>query len=309
MFLADNLAVTGLAITDPLLADSSTGMETHSARLADDAVSALIEEALLTPKPGLVDRRGNGAHRDLNLPLMLRSAESLRPAFTRMAQAAEGQTAGQALREKLASIGRQGEMEMMAATGGSNSHRGAIWALGLLVAGAVLDGSPDAAGIADRAAAIARHPDRYAPRETSNGRRVSAKFGVGGARAEAEAGFPHAVAIGLPALRMARGRGMSETAARIEALLTIMASLTDTCLLHRGGLPALDVARGGASQVLAAGGVSTPAGRQAFAKLETDLLTLNASPGGSADLLAVTLFLDRLDARGADRASQPRSWR
>jgi triphosphoribosyl-dephospho-CoA synthase len=304
MFLANKLA-----IAKPIPLDLSPDPETQSAWLANEAVSALIDEATLTPKPALVDHRGSGAHHDLDLPLMLLSAASLRPTFTRMAKAAERKTVGQELREQLACIGRHGETEMMAATGGSNSHRGAIWALGLLIAGAVLDGQPDAAGIAGRAAAIARHPDRYAPQTFSNGKRVSNKYGVGGARAEAEEGFPHAVTIGLPALREARGKGMPETAARIVALLSIMTSLNDTCLLHRGGLVALETARNGARAVLTAGGITTRAGMEAFERLERELLALNASPGGSADLLAVTLFLDRLDAPKAPQSGSSCSWR
>ncbi len=304
MFLSTHLAAAAVFPASPAPEPGDWAVQ-----LADEAVLALVEEAQLTPKPALVDRRGSGAHRDLDLPLMLRSAHALRPAFTRMALAARGMVAGQELRERLAAIGRHGEAEMMAATGGCNSHRGAIWALGLLIAGGVLDGRGDAAGIAGRAGAIARHADRHAPQIFSNGRRAAAKYGAGGARREAEEGFPHAVDIGLPALRSARGRGLSETVARVEALLSIMASLTDTCLLHRGGPPALETARRGAAAVLAQGGIATPAGQARFETLERDLLALNASPGGAADLLAATLFLDRLDARHASQSSQPRSWR
>jgi triphosphoribosyl-dephospho-CoA synthase len=108
------------------------------------------------------------------------------------------------------------------------------------------------------------------------------------------AGFPHVLKLGLPALRAARTRGASEDEARIEALLRIMTSLCDTCLLHRGGETALAAAQRGASSVLAAGGITNAAGIAAFAALEETLMGLWASPGGSADLLAATLFVDAL---------------
>lgn len=273
------------------------------------AVSALVDEATLTPKPALVDGRGSGAHRDLNLPLMLRSAHSLCPAFVRMAEAVGQGARGQELREQLASIGRDGEVEMMAATGGSNSHRGAIWTLGLLMAGALLDGASDAKAMAERAGAIARIPDRWAPKQATHGSRVAARYGVRGARAEAEAGFPHAVDVGLPALHAARRRGLPEQAARLEALLSIMATLEDTCLLHRGGEPALAAAQQGARAVLATGDLTSEAGHRAYDALERNLLERNASPGGSADLLAATLFLDRLAATLQARPSSGSSWR
>jgi triphosphoribosyl-dephospho-CoA synthase len=80
--------------------------------------------------------------------------------------------------------------------------------------------------------------------------------------------------------------------ARLDALLEIMKSLNDTCLLHRGGLAALQTAQTGAAAVLAAGGTATARGWKLLRRLDRDLIALNASPGGSADLLAATLFLD-----------------
>ena len=146
--------------------------------------------------------------------------------------------------------------------------------------------------MATLAAALARLPDRYAPHRASNGARVCREFGVAGARGEASAGFPHVVEIGLPALAAARRRGGGETCARLDALLAIMSSLDDTCLLHRGGWPALHVARSGARQVLALGGSATAAGGAALLALDAELLRRNASPGGCADLLAACLLLD-----------------
>ena len=112
----------------------------HALQLADLAVDVLAAEARLTPKPALVDERGPGAHRDLDLPTMLKSARSLHGTFLDMAMAAAGGQPDQALREQLARIGRAGERHMFAATGGSNAHRGAIWVLGLLVAARAIQG-------------------------------------------------------------------------------------------------------------------------------------------------------------------------
>ena len=109
-------------------------------RLADLAVDALIDEADLSPKPALVDRRGSGAHSDLHLGLMHASALSLWPMFKEMAEAAvQFAEIGQPLREALGRIGREGEAAMLRTTGGVNTHRGAIWALGLLVTAAALE--------------------------------------------------------------------------------------------------------------------------------------------------------------------------
>ena len=102
----------------------------RSCQLGSLARQALIAEAELTPKPGLVDRRGSGAHTDLSLDLMRRSARVLEPFFTDMASAAEGRVPDRDLRAELAAIGRDAERAMYKATEGANSHKGAIWILG-----------------------------------------------------------------------------------------------------------------------------------------------------------------------------------
>ncbi len=269
------------------------GAERRAGELAERAVRALILEALLTPKPALVDQRGPGAHRDLDLAKLLRSARALRDTFHRMALDAGTSTAGVLLRERLGALGRCGERAMLEATGGSNAHRGAIWVLGLLVAALALAGSEaEPREAAAAAAGLARLPDRHAPRQPSNGARVCREFGVAGARGEATAGFPHVIEVGLPALAAARRRGVSESCARLDALLAIMARLDDTCLLHRGGWSAVHAARSGARRVLALGGSATAAGGAALLALDAELVRRNASPGGCADLLAACLFLD-----------------
>jgi triphosphoribosyl-dephospho-CoA synthase len=266
-------------------------------KLANLAVDVLAAEAALTPKPALVDARGPGAHRDLDLSRMLKSAGSLHGTFLNMATAAAGRVPDQALREQLAGIGRSGEGHMFAATRGSNAHRGAIWVLGLLVAARAMQGeaSPGESGPRETAALagrIAAFPDRYAPAQDSHGARACRRYGVAGARGEAVAGFPHVIEVGLPAMRAARAKGADETCARLDALVAIMATLDDTCLLHRGGLPALEAAQSGARDTLMAGGSSSAAGRRALLRLDADLTKRNASPGGCADLLAACIFLD-----------------
>lgn len=277
--------------------------------LGQSVVEALLDEARLSPKPGLVDSRGAGAHHDLSLALMARSAVSLTSAF--VAMAAVGRQANAptvALREALGRLGRDAEATMMAATGGVNTHRGAIWALGLLVGAAAIEpGNTSAPQTAALAASIARHPDRGAPVHTGHkGERACLQFKVAGARGQAQAGFPQVLELGLPALRQSRARGDGETAARLNALLAIMSRLDDTCVLSRGGPGTLARLQRAAAAVLAAGGAATLPGRRALRQLDADALACNASPGGAADLLAATLFLDRLDALyDQRRRSQP----
>jgi triphosphoribosyl-dephospho-CoA synthase len=270
--------------------------------LAATATAALLAEAQLTPKPGLVDRRGSGAHTDMDLPLLRRSAQALRPWFAVFARTARLQgEPSRALREDLAALGRDAEAAMLAATGGVNTHRGAIWALGLLTAGVALRPAGGPQEVADAAATIARSPDGACPPEAllSHGTRVRVDFGVHGARGQARHGFPHVVHVALPALRAARRRGASEEAARLTALLALMTTLDDTCVLHRGGRAGLHVVQDGAARVLRAGGPDTALGRRLLGALDRCLTRARLSPGGCADLLAAALFLDSHDPREA----------
>ena len=274
--------------------------------LGQCVVDAVIDEAKLSPKPGLVDGRGNGAHADLNLALMCRSALALGPAFVAMAEAGQSaQAPTLALRETLGRLGRDAEALMMATTGGVNTHRGAIWALGLLAGAAAIEqGNASATQTANLAATLANQADRFAPSRTGHkGEQACRRFKVAGARGQAQAGFPHVIELGLPQLQQSRARGDGEAAARLNALLAIMSRLDDTCVLSRGGLSTLHQLQRAAASVLAAGGAATLPGRRALRQLNADAIACNASPGGAADLLAATLFLDRLGGLYARRHS------
>jgi triphosphoribosyl-dephospho-CoA synthase len=273
--------------------------QARTARLARLGRQALIAEAELTPKPGLVDRRGSGAHSDLSLAIMKCSASAIEPYFFQMATVSQGSYANQALRERLALIGRNAERTMLKATGGSNSHKGAIWILGLLISAvALLDEEKASASlVAAIAKKIASFEDRAAPRLVSHGDVVAKQYGVSGARGEALRGFPHVVEIGLPMLCSRRAFGAIESVARLDALLSVMSRLDDTCLLYRGGEEALLTAMEGATAVLNAGGSGTSLGKQQLKHLDRQLLKMGASPGGSGDLLAATLFLDAIERR------------
>jgi triphosphoribosyl-dephospho-CoA synthase len=227
------------------------------------------------------------------------SALAIEPYFREMAFVSEGSQPSQALRERLALIGRDAERAMFKATNGSNSHKGAIWILGLLVSAAALQVHDEVAAfqIAATAKEIASFADRATPRLVSHGDIVTERYGATGARGEALGGFPHVVDIGLPTLRAKRAKGATESVARLDTLLSIMARLDDTCLLYRGGEGSLLTAKAGAAAVERAGGSGTEIGRQKLFHLDRRLLELGVSPGGCGDLLAATLFLDAVERR------------
>ena len=274
--------------------------------LSQLAWQSLIAEAELTPKPGLVDGRGPGSHSDLSLDLMRRSADAVAPYFTRMASASAEAQMDTSLRAVVASIGREAESAMLRATEGSNAHKGAIWVLGLLVCAASLSQGSLPEFVAEAAGYLARLPDHARPQAVSHGDVALGRYGATGARGEAYVNFPHVVKIGLPALRAARKRGRTERDSRLAALLAIMSHLDDTCVLYRGGPEAQRVVHEGAARVIKVGGPGSPKGNAALIALGQELVSQHISPGGSADLLAATLFLDALE-RGLEGVEKDNS--
>ena len=283
-------------------------VRTLATTLADAATDALRAEVDLTPKPGLVDARGSGSHHDMSHALMRASADALHLGFHDAAVAATREHDLVRLRAELGLLGRESEARMLLATGGVNTHRGAIWCLGLLVSAAAAEpGRWQADALLGWVGRMAVIDDpAVAATRRSNGLRAIRNYGVAGARAEAAGGFVQIVEAGLPTLRASREAGCSERVARLNALIALMAVLDDTCVLSRAGLEGLRTTQARAARIVELGGVGTRRGARELAALEHALITLNASPGGSADLLAATLFVDALEAAARDQRSGAR---
>ncbi|HET8541270.1 MAG TPA: triphosphoribosyl-dephospho-CoA synthase MdcB [Anaeromyxobacter sp.] len=273
------------------------------------ALAALREELATEPKPGLVSPSGPGAHADMDARTFAASARALRGFFAAAAAAGHGGAPFDALR----ALGIEAEARMLRATRGVNTHRGAIFGLGLLsaAAGRLAAERRPWAGDALSRAVRERWGDairRLAPAAGSHGAAARRAHGVPGAREEAARGFPHVFEVGLPALEASLRRGASWNAARVQALFALVARLPDTNLLHRGGAGGLALARRAAAEFLVAGGVHRRGWRAHAREIGRALVRRNLSPGGSADLLAATLFVHRLARapRGEGRGGEGR---
>ncbi|WP_313901915.1 triphosphoribosyl-dephospho-CoA synthase MdcB [Methylobacterium sp. J-030] len=265
----------------------------HVAALAH---AALIDELETFPKPGLVSPVDSGSHDDMDADTLRRSAAALRPFFAELVEAGAHGVAMADLR----AIGIRAEVAMMSATGGINAHRGAIFSLGLIcaAAGAIGGSAVPAESYAEAVgrrwgAEIARVP--VSP--LSHGGRAIRRYGVGGASAQAAAGFPTLRAVGLPALRLGRAQAPDDPeAARVACFFALLAVVDDTNLLHRGGADGLTAARAQAAAFREAGGITEPGWRDRGAAVHRAFVAARLSPGGCADLLAATLLLDALGA-------------
>lgn len=276
-----------------------------------DAIAALVEACLvgeveLTPKPGLVDRANSGAHRDMDHTLFLRSAAAIRPWFARLfvTGAETADLPARAILPLLRPDGLACERAMFAATDGVNTHKGSIFAFGLITAALgrtwARHGRLDRDLALDEVADISRGivARELAPRcqPKTAGERLYQLYGLTGARGEAETGFSTVRRSALPMFETAMDSGLDEETALHAAFLHLLEHNADTNLVARGGLAGLAFARTEAARLNARGGIRAPGWRADIAELDKAFIAKNLSPGGSADLLALTLFLHRLHA-------------
>jgi triphosphoribosyl-dephospho-CoA synthase len=204
--------------------------------------------------------------------------------------------------DELQKLGIEAERRMLAATGGVNTHRGAIFCLGFLAAAA---GWRQARGLESSGEKLAQtilhlwgegvaRAERAAP--DSHGSRAIRRHGARGAREELLAGLPTLLGVAVPALRETlRETGCAERAA-IQCLFAIMAQLQDTNLLHRGGPEGLAFVQNAARRFNESGGVQARDWRQRALDLHGDCVALHLSPGGAADCLAAAWFVHGLSA-------------
>ncbi len=267
------------------------------------ALQALLWELCTTPKPGLVDCRSNGSHRDMDLFLFASSAAALAPYFTQCARLGrKARTGGcEDLFEALRFEGRLAERQMLRATRGVNTHKGAVFSLGLLCAAAgKLGQGASPKEVCEEAALLCRVPlekelsQITAEAARTQGERLYCSHGIAGARGQAMKGFPTALYTGLPVLVEGYWLGYDPHRAGAAALLAMLREEPDTCLISRSSPERYEALRKELRDLL---------DREPYPAIETlerlddSFIRENLSPGGSADLLAVTYFLQEINSR------------
>ena len=283
--------------------------------LAHLACDALQQELDTTPKPGLVDQHDSGAHADMDYRLMQRSIRALRPYFVQLAQVAQQ---GQLTHPVISAIGIEAERAMLAATGGVNTHRGALFSMGLAI---VASGSSlsehseysenseyseyseysehsehsDNSELSERPtpsslqSAIAQLAQTFPDTQGTHGSRAVSQYQAKGALAMAREGYEQLFSDWLPFLRNLKQQG--DPYAHHKTLLRIMSQLDDTNILHRCGAEVASRVKAEAADMLAH--FST----DALDDMNRRYSAENISPGGSADMLALTIFTNAIMTR------------
>ncbi len=249
--------------------------------VADLAERALRMELDTTPKPGLVDKLDNGAHKDMDYALMAKSISALRPYLTRLAV----ESAKDIDPSKIKVIGIEAEKAMLEATGGVNTHKGALFCIGLSVAAASnlasRTGSVQAYSFKELVSRIA---SEIPLAQGTHGAEAKESFKVSGALENARAAYPGLFAEWLPYYRSLEG----DPYRCHKTLLHIMTTLDDTNILHRKGAEGLARAKSEAARLLG------DFNEAKMSSLNKNFIRENISPGGSADMLSLTIFINSI---------------
>lgn len=249
--------------------------------VADLAERALRLELDTTPKPGLVDRRDNGAHKDMDYALMSKSISALRPYLTRLAV----ESAKDIDPVKIKEIGIEAEKAMLKATGGVNTHKGALFCIGLSVAAAsCLACSTGAVEAYSFKELVSRAASEIPSARGTHGAEAKRSFKAVGALENARAAYPELFTDWLPYYRSLEG----DPFRCHKTLLHIMTTLDDTNILHRRGAEGLAHAEAEAARLL------EDFSESGLSSLNKDFIRENISPGGSADMLSLTIFIESI---------------
>ncbi len=275
-------------------------------KTASTAARAMISEVLVTPKPGLVDRLNTGAHSDMDIFTFTDSAAALVKTFYDIAKKGyefnnpnSGEQDLSLLLEPLRKSGLEGEKTMFEITNGVNTHKGLIFSIGILAGAAgylfsqsmekispellCLTGKKIVKGITER-------DFKKTGDKTTSGERAFKKYGIKGARGEAEGGFKSSLKA-LSILKNHLNNKEDFNLSLAETLLYIISETEDTNIPGRTSIKMLGYAQDKCREFIKDGGVFKKDGVEKLKKLDNDFISRNISPGGSADILATTLFL------------------
>lgn len=247
--------------------------------IAHLATRALQAELDTTPKPGLVDKRDNGAHRDMDHALMLRSIRALHPYFIRLAQL--GCSSPQPPHDDIVRIGIEAERAMFEATGGVNTYKGALFSMGLAViaaGGAALCHNTNA-----MSSSIAALASRFPITKGTHGSEAKTKACLKGALDNARDGYRMLFEAWLPFYETCVES--ADPYALHKTLLRIMCDLDDTNIVYRTSLATMLQVKEESKQLLQSFSI------MGLETMNSKFMRCNISPGGSADMLSLVVFL------------------
>lgn len=272
-------------------------------KIGEAAITGMLYEVGASPTPGLVSPYSQGTHNDMDFFTFLRSTTSIAAAMYICAQI--GIFYDSDLLKKIRSVGIAAEKNMLGSTKGVNTQRGLLFVAGITAASAgncismginvdrfniSRECSCITAGIVKRELETLEYKD-----ELSNGEKLFLKHGIKGVRGEVENGLPTVLNYGLPLYETAINAGLTINNALVHSLIGIMSVVEDTVVINRKGLEGLEFMRVESKKAMDLGGMYTVQGENYIKKVEEKFVVKGISPGGAADLLAITVMLYELE--------------
>lgn len=276
---------------------SPNRIQQQALRIDHWACQALLDEVSLDLKPGLVCPNSQGSHTDMDYDLFLNSIDALKGYF-------HDQYLNGYSKRSLAQIrarGIEAEQKMLQATHGINTHKGAIFNLGFAAAAIGRCVTDQRSVSADTISMTLQHTwgfdllHHFQRQAHHHGQQMRQKYGMHGAIEEVASGFKTVREHALPAFKHIYQQCDDANKAATQALLQLMACVQDTNIVWRGGISALLIIQQMAQQFIEAGGVEQLDWKTQILSIGQYFTEHNLSPGGSADLLGVTLFLYRVE--------------
>lgn len=283
--------------------DNGFEISKQAFKIGEAAITGMLYEVSGSPKPGLVSPFSSGVHSDMDYFTFLKSASSIAYAFYLCAQI--GIDYSEDILSKIRAVGIDAEEEMFRATNGVNTHRGLLFAAGIVCAAAgscIREGIKLSRnnisdhckgitfGIVDRELKAIKDKPHY-----THGERIFLKHGITGIRGEAENGFTSVTYTGLPLYEESIKKGYEINKALVQSLLGIMTVAEDTVVINKAGIDGLKLMRAEAKKALELGGIFTPQGQEHIKVMEETFKKHRISPGGAADLAAITAMIYELE--------------
>ena len=275
--------------------DSQKKTESLAYEVSQMALKAMISEVSTFPSFGLVSPISSGAHKDMDYYTFLNSAVAITPFLKKMFEVGYSYYSPEYIFDAIRDIGKECEKKMFEATNNINTHKGMIFLMGISMAaiGKALYENKEFYQIQDIIKSMVKNilddfKELHKKEKLTHGERLYLEYGFTGIRGQVQDGlsvlFDNIIDNYI-------NSDLKENDLYTQILIELMARVEDSTVVYRHDISTLRKVQSDAKDLLNIGGIFTEKGRQKCHHLEDLYIKENISPGGCADLLAISILL------------------
>lgn len=275
--------------------DSQKKTESLAYEVSQMALKAMISEVSTFPSFGLVSPISSGAHKDMDYYTFLNSAVAITPFLKKMFEVGYSYYSPEYIFDAIRDIGKECEKKMFEATNNINTHKGMIFLMGISMAaiGKALYENKEFYQIQDIIKSMVKNilddfKELHKKEKLTHGERLYLEYGFTGIRGQVQDGlsvlFDNIIDNYI-------NSDLKENDLYTQILIELMARVEDSTVVYRHDISTLRKVQSDAKDLLNMGGIFTEKGRQKCHHLEDLYIKENISPGGCADLLAISILL------------------